>query len=286
MTNIKTYEDITFEYFEEYLNNKNEMFFNVSKLQKMIFEDLHTREVWRKVKVYDDELKYEVSNKGNVRHSVTKKPIPKNYTLNEYCTVALYSEREKRKYLCGVHRLMAFAFLKIPKKYIKAGYDAKTLVVNHKDGFKHHNMLYNLEWCTVKENMTHAIDHNLVWYLGENCHLAKIDEKTAHKICKLICKSKNNKYISEKLGVSMKTIKHIRSRECWRHVSKNYVFPKLNDHTPNSTPEETIRKICELLELKKYSDTEIGKMCGKCREYVRDIRIHRILNKISKDYNF
>ena len=108
MTNIKTYEDITFEYFEEYLNNKNEMFFNVSKLQKMIFEDLHTREVWRKVKVYDDELKYEVSNKGNVRRSVTKKPIPKKYTLNEYCTVALYSEREKRKCNGSCNRRMVY----------------------------------------------------------------------------------------------------------------------------------------------------------------------------------
>ena len=48
-----------------------------------------------------------------------------------------------------VHRCVAETFL--PNE---CGYE----IVNHMDGCKQHNDVWNLEWCTRKENYFHAVD--------------------------------------------------------------------------------------------------------------------------------
>ena len=108
------------------------------------------QEIWKDIKGY--EGKYQVSNSGNVRatnYNNTKKvKILKQYIRNKYLSVRL-CKNGKGKHL-KVNRLVAESFIKKPE-----------LEVNHIDGNKYNNKVENLEWCTKKENIQHAIEIGL-----------------------------------------------------------------------------------------------------------------------------
>lgn len=104
---------------------------------------------------------YEVSNLGNVRsvervvdrlrfgkiEKIPRKAITVKQRLNYkgYCDVVLQREGTRKTLL--VHRLVAMAFC--PQN----GGDQ----VNHINSIRHDNKAGNLEWCTGKENVEHAI---------------------------------------------------------------------------------------------------------------------------------
>jgi len=114
-------------------------------------------EIWKDVIGY--EGCYSVSNLGRVKslkrkvnslhgintRTVNERIIAQRTTMHGYMSVAL------RKYgkdkTLTVHRLIAIAFLNNP--------DDKP-EVNHLDGNKKNNKLYNLEWVTKSENIKHA----------------------------------------------------------------------------------------------------------------------------------
>lgn len=66
-----------------------------------------------------------------------------------YLVKSIYNKEYK------IHRLIANTFL--PNFFNKS-------IVNHKDGNKLNNKLYNLEWVTQKENMMHSAN-----ILNNNC---------------------------------------------------------------------------------------------------------------------
>lgn len=70
----------------------------------------------------------------------------KNFVKSEYIYVKIGKKSHR------VHRLVAKAYL--------SNIENKA-TVNHIDGNKHNNMLCNLEWATLSENMKHACDTGL-----------------------------------------------------------------------------------------------------------------------------
>lgn len=101
-------------------------------------------------------LNYLISVDGKVYNLKTMKHLKCFINNMGYPSVCLYNENGGKFFL--VHRLMAEAFL--PN-------DESKKYVNHIDGNKANNLLFNLEWCTHSENMQHA------WKLG----LSKTSEK-------------------------------------------------------------------------------------------------------------
>lgn len=124
-------------------------------------------EIWRDVVGYEGV--YEVSDYGRVR---SKEKYLKQTNSNGYKSVTLKKDENRRQY--RVHRLVGFAF--IPNSDNKP-------YINHIDGVKDNNKVENLEWCTQKENVRHAIDTGLAKSLyGESNKNSKLSESEVFKI--------------------------------------------------------------------------------------------------------
>lgn len=142
-------------------------------------------EEWRPVVGY--EGMYEVSNTGDVKSLPRKCPhssgtgvrrVPKRIltcteTEDGYAKVVLSKEGVHRDKL--VHRLVAEAFIANPHSLP---------IVNHKDFNKKNNNVNNLEWCTQKDNVIHAIQG------GHSNTIGKEARKRISTACKLALSKK------------------------------------------------------------------------------------------------
>lgn len=102
-------------------------------------------EKYSPIKFYDG---YFISTKGNAYSikSGVKKTLSLIRIKNGYFVVNLYKKgKMKTKY---IHHLVANSFIKK-----RAG----KLHINHINGLRCDNRVENLEWCTPKENSTHAV---------------------------------------------------------------------------------------------------------------------------------
>ena len=100
------------------------------------------KEVWKDIKGY--EKLYKISSFGNVKNKDNK--IIKQFDNKGYLCVDLSKNNIRKHY--RVHRLIMYTF---------NDNDNHKLDINHIDGNKYNNRLDNLEWCTRKENLNHAL---------------------------------------------------------------------------------------------------------------------------------
>ena len=123
------------------------------------------------VKGYEE---YSVDTNGIV---YSKKGKPLKYSLNHngYCIINFYVNHKRTGF--GIHTLVAQAFIPNPEN---------KPTVNHKDGNKQNNAVWNLEWSTHKEQTDHA--KNVLGYdnSGTNNSLATevfgYDKKNPEKL--------------------------------------------------------------------------------------------------------
>lgn len=125
------------------------------------------KEIWKNVVGYEN---YKVSNFGRIKslnYNKTKyAKILKPDIRRGYLSVTLYKNRVRNRF--QVHRLVAINFL--PNVY-------NLPCVNHIDGNKQNNRIDNLEWCTYKQNINHAIKTNLRSFnMGGNPNAKKINQ--------------------------------------------------------------------------------------------------------------
>lgn len=166
------------------------------------------QEIWRPIKNYYG--KYEVSNFGRVRslhynNSNKTKVLAQKTNHGGYCQVSLCSKGKVKFY--SVHRLVAEAFLKDFS-------DDKQ--VNHIDCDKTNNHLTNLEMCTAKENMDHAVRNGLLrTYRGENHPQSKL---TNEQVKEIKTSPLPNIKLAKKFGVHRSLISMIRAGKVWKSV--------------------------------------------------------------------
>lgn len=161
-------------------------------------------EEWKPISNYKPG--YEVSTFGRL------KTLPKRY--NGY-TTSILSQNIQFKYCKSViasknffvHRLVGLEFLenKENKPFI-----------NHLDGDTENNFYKNLDWCTQKENIHHAIKIGLIDNLGENHPLSKLTNIQAKEIYESVL---DRKTIANIYAVSVDTINLIKNGRIWQHIT-------------------------------------------------------------------
>lgn len=133
-------------------------------------------EEWRAVPGYEGY--YSVSDLGRVRRDRAGRGTragrmcsPHRYSKG-YLRVTLTKDAQPQN--CGIHRLVAAAFLRAPLPGEQ---------VNHKNGVKSDNRPCNLEWCSGQQNMDHARANGLRPQLtGARNGRAKLDGSQVEEI--------------------------------------------------------------------------------------------------------
>lgn len=122
-----------------------------------------------------------------------------------------------------VHRLVMMCFF-----YFNG---CENFQVNHKDGKKHNNAYWNLEWVTAKENINHAITTGLRNpFIGDYNPRAIITKDIAYEIGLRIIEGIPDRIIAEELcDGNLSIVRGIAYGNTWSHIfsdNEKYLIAK------------------------------------------------------------
>lgn len=162
---------------------------------------IHQKEYWKKIGLPNVKPNYYVSIFGRVcscfngkYHVMSPTEDSKGYLQVGLATID--GNPISRK----VHRLVMLTFC-----YIEGCED---LEVNHEDGNKKNNMLFNLTWVTPKKNTEHAIRTGLKKIYGEENPNSVLTDKQCEEVCELYLSGMTCIDIANKMGCKPHVINH------------------------------------------------------------------------------
>ena len=165
-------------------------------------------ETWRDIKGY--EGLYQVSNYGRVKSLIKGIILKPKVCKTGYLCVGLWKDGKQKWML--IHRLVTQTFIPNPVNKPQ---------VNHIDGVKSNNVVYNLEWVTSSENNQHAVNTGLSKLVGEDNHQSKLTNDDVTKIKKLKGVY-SQRELARMFGVSKGAIHFIHHDVNWKKHEENY----------------------------------------------------------------
>lgn len=262
-------------------NNKNKedrpipainRFIEIDGIRYLEITEAHIDNVMPGQFINDQGVVYD-TNTGNFKHPV----------LTDRYTKIRLRLKDGSTYDTGVHRLLMLVF-----NYIRG---CEKLCVNHIDGNKRNNSFDNLEWCTQKENIRHAVDTGLI-AVGEARHTSNLTEKEVREICKALS-VEHRPYglytdLANKYNVAPSTIADIATGRSWPSVTKEYGLDYSIQGTKTVADEKTVRAICEDLSKGRYRGQieALAKKYNLSRQIVSQIVQRKNWTHISDEYDF
>ena len=241
-------------------------------------------EEWKLISYKDIKpFTYEVSNLGRIRKIKNKKILFGNNPENEkgYLRIALTTISGYVKKF-PVHRIVLYTFKGL----------SDDMEVNHINGDKTLNALFNLEETTRSENAKHASVNDL-YKKGEKHYKSIFTNKEVDEICRLLSFGKPFSYIIHELkledrGDVMSNIHKIASGKTWKDISLKYNISYNKYHYKTYTYED-ICKFCHLIFIEKKKNKEIIELfpnynSKNLNTALKSIRAKRIYKKIIDKY--
>jgi len=153
---------------------------------------------------------YTIYSDGRIWSSKGKGKWLKSYLQNRgYSFVRLRINNEYKTFY--LHRLILSLFNPID------GWE--DLQVNHLNGKKSDCKLENLEWCTGKENMQHALNVIKTFITGEKVWNSKLKKKNIQEIKDAYAQGNvTHKMLAEKYGCSRQNIGNIINNKHWQQI--------------------------------------------------------------------
>lgn len=178
-----------------------------------------------------------------------------------------------------VHRIVAKMFC--------FEYEGKN-IVNHINGIKNDNRYTNLEWCTAKENVQHAIRLGLTRHRGSNNSHSILTDDQVHEICKLMCENISYSEILCRVGIPvqenfLKILSQIRGKRLWKWISDLYPIPEPEFRSPMiQYDDESIHEVCRMIS-NGNSITDIGLFLGVDLQDKKSYdRFYKFLSRLKK----
>lgn len=186
-------------------------------------------------------------------------------------------------------KISKFLHIIVAETFIPNNDPINKVEVNHIDGNKLNNNVYNLEWVTPKENIQHAIatglrhgnDSITYTYVNSKMNISNDDLIT---ICELLQNTNIPIYnIANEVNVDINLIRGILHGDVYTDISKKYNFS--NRLVSNELSSDDVKKICQTLSTTTIPIDEIARDFNIDPMIVYDICIGAEYNHISVLYN-
>lgn len=177
---------------------------------------------------------YWISTWGRLLNALTKNYLPKKYMEiedNKYVSVSLSFGSRDKQICMDLHRLVMMQFCPHPFQ--------NTLEIDHLDGIKYHNWIWNMEWVTHEENIRRAVERGS-FIENENKKSRKITKDQAEYICQLIDKGLSSKQVAQIVNFGQdinieKIYFNIKCGYSWKFIADKYDFSKKWTNRKGST---------------------------------------------------
>ena len=242
------------------------------------------KETWKEIRYKDVKPDmYEVSDLGRFRRKKTKVILYGNNVKNEkgYCRICLCSKSGKMKKY-QMHRIVLFTFADLDDSH----------EVNHKNGIKKMNALFNLEKSTRKENAEHASIKDL--YSSCERHYKSIfTNNEVEEICKRASEGESISAIIHNMklegrGSVYSNIDKILSGKTWKKISKKYNLD-YNMYHYKTYSHDDLLKLCYYIFSTDMKPKEIVKLfpnydCEKLKVVIKSIKSGKCYKKVINEY--